>query len=564
MLSKGNSFGELALTAGDDHRSATVRAKTRVEILQLHKVDYDHFVKDFQVAERRENFQVLKNCALFSNWTKAKIQKMCNACSRKSLKAGEYAFRQGDTCDCIYFIIDGKVDVYKEVTVVVRNRWPSASGSKQEGIARKKKKPFLVHSLKNEDYFGEQAVAQNQLRTVSCVATVPTVVLCLDRLEFAHFIENDVAMQLMKNAYDDYVQDKQILNSMIMSCQIKGGPSTTAQLNDCLEIVNEYRPSSAPHIAGAAHTVPNLPIAIDLKSKGQVKASSKANNDKKKQGVKTIIAPLGDEIKHATSSSASREFSRTTTKPLENFFSGNKIPFPRSNSSSSAALLKFKSKSSNSFSGSKHGVLAEEDNEFDEGDQFESLPEDRSTTQPRDLSALKSEHDKILKSKNISKRFSSQLSKMGNCADNLRIHRHKPNPPAVADDVNYEDDVNYDDISVLTNDYEDDVSDDDLSLPSTSTKPQPALSIVTENVVEFQRYGLMFLNDVLRHALYEYWLISPSHTYYCIFRERKVNYLSGSQPQFRPLPTGDDTSVSSNLSFKRTVKSGASKEIAVT
>lgn len=67
MLKTGHSFGELALTDGDDLRGATVRATTPMEILQLHKVDYDHFVKDIQVAERRENFHILKNCVLFNN-----------------------------------------------------------------------------------------------------------------------------------------------------------------------------------------------------------------------------------------------------------------------------------------------------------------------------------------------------------------------------------------------------------------------------------------------------------------------------------------------------------------
>lgn len=48
-LTKGQSFGEIALTQGKDIRSATVKAKTRVEVLSLHKTDYDHFVKDILV-----------------------------------------------------------------------------------------------------------------------------------------------------------------------------------------------------------------------------------------------------------------------------------------------------------------------------------------------------------------------------------------------------------------------------------------------------------------------------------------------------------------------------------
>jgi hypothetical protein len=51
---KGETFGEIALT-GKDQRTATIRAVTIVEVLRLHKVDYDHFVRDIQLAERRDH-----------------------------------------------------------------------------------------------------------------------------------------------------------------------------------------------------------------------------------------------------------------------------------------------------------------------------------------------------------------------------------------------------------------------------------------------------------------------------------------------------------------------------
>ena len=63
-LGKGKSFGEIAL-AGKDLRTATVRAITPVEVLRLHKVDYDHFVRDIQHAERREHYHLLRECHLF-------------------------------------------------------------------------------------------------------------------------------------------------------------------------------------------------------------------------------------------------------------------------------------------------------------------------------------------------------------------------------------------------------------------------------------------------------------------------------------------------------------------
>lgn len=94
QLSKGKSFGELALTQGKDLRTATVMASTRVEVLSLRKLEYDYFVRDLQDMEKRENFMILSQCKLFRSWPKGKIEKACNACLRKTFEAGSYIFRQ--------------------------------------------------------------------------------------------------------------------------------------------------------------------------------------------------------------------------------------------------------------------------------------------------------------------------------------------------------------------------------------------------------------------------------------------------------------------------------------
>ena len=458
VLRTGHSFGELALTEGDDHRGATVQASTQMELLQLHKVDYDHFVKDIQLAERRENFHILKNCVLFNNWTKSKIQKMCNACVRKIFAPGEYVFQQGDPCDSIYFVVDGKIDVYKEVVVVVRNRWPCATAmGEQEGISRKKKKPFLVHTLKKEDYFGEQAITQDQLRTVSCVASTLSTVLLLDRLEFAHYIENDVAIQVMKNAHNDYVLDKQILNTMIMSCKIRGGPSTTAQLNKCLEIVNEYEPSKSSRIPiekthesigrltnggrgeqGRRGKASGRGARPSGESKSSDHAADRRVTQRKKSMLESIMTADGtSNPRPYTADRAIDNGSGTTdeTTKLKGFLPPtNKIR----NTIHGATTIPYESffvqgansrQSTENKDNNKAGIMAEE--EADDNDHF-LHPE--FSHQPRHLNVMKSELLELMRSKKAPKMFCRQLSKMPNCADNLRIHRYRPKPLGSADD----------------------------------------------------------------------------------------------------------------------------------
>lgn len=58
QLGQGKSFGEVALTQGNDMRTATVTAVTNVECVRLHKSNFDYYVRDIQDQEKRENFKV--------------------------------------------------------------------------------------------------------------------------------------------------------------------------------------------------------------------------------------------------------------------------------------------------------------------------------------------------------------------------------------------------------------------------------------------------------------------------------------------------------------------------
>ena len=235
VLHKGHSFGELALTEGNDRRSATIRADTKVEILQLHKVDYDHFVKDIQLVERRENLHVLRSCKLFENWPRTKVQKMCNFCSRMTFKPEENIYCQGDKPDKIYFIIEGQVDIFKEVYVVVRNRWPTGMKT-WEGMGKKRVKPFLSKSLFKDDFFGE--LVQDKRRTATATAKTRCTLLTLDRLEFTHLTSGGRILEELQSGEMETNGDRKILDTMLRQLSIKGGPSTTAQLNDYVKVIN--------------------------------------------------------------------------------------------------------------------------------------------------------------------------------------------------------------------------------------------------------------------------------------------------------------------------------------
>ncbi|RYG69743.1 cyclic nucleotide-binding domain-containing protein [archaeon] len=89
---------------------------------------------------------MLSNCTLFKSWTKAKIEKICNTCRRKNFTAGDYIFRQGDKPEDLYVVVEGSVNIFKELVIVSKNRWPVGIHKWRHRV-RKVTQPIMLKSL---------------------------------------------------------------------------------------------------------------------------------------------------------------------------------------------------------------------------------------------------------------------------------------------------------------------------------------------------------------------------------------------------------------------------------
>jgi CRP-like cAMP-binding protein len=225
-LGAGKSFGELAIVKGDV-RTASIIAETRVECLSLHKSDYDHFLKDIQATEKRENFYLLRDCLMFDGWPRAKIDKLSSTCQRKTVEEGTYIFKQDAETDCVYVIMDGGVDIVKEVIIESRNAWPMAM-NRWETSVKRVVKPVRMASLGKGEQFGEISIMRSRPRGASAIATSKTVLVCIEKLEFLHMVKAVGAMssQMDKGKVDmlnRYPKDEQILG---LVGTITGGPGS--------------------------------------------------------------------------------------------------------------------------------------------------------------------------------------------------------------------------------------------------------------------------------------------------------------------------------------------------
>ena len=243
-LGKGKAFGELALVKGDV-RTASIIAETAVEVLSLHKLDYDHFIKDIQAAERRENFYLLRDCSLFASWPRAKIEKMVNTCHRKTIEAGNNVFKQGEDPESLYVIMDGTIHIIKEVMIESKNRWPTSQNTWGNKM-KKKVIPILTHTLHKGDHFGELAIIKGTIRLETAKASTKVVLVKLDKLEFLHLVHHDatISNQLQQSTLNNrYPVDDQILK---LIGKISGGPTSQAKSGELTIYPNKIVPLKAP------------------------------------------------------------------------------------------------------------------------------------------------------------------------------------------------------------------------------------------------------------------------------------------------------------------------------
>ena len=243
-LGKGKAFGELALVKGDV-RTASIIAETPVEVISLHKLDYDHFIKDIQTAERRENFYLLRDCSLFLSWPRAKIEKMVNTCQRKVIEAGGNIYKQGDDPDSIFVVMDGTVHIIKEVNIQSKNMWPTGMNSWQ-GLTRKVMKPILTNTLHKGGHFGELAIVKGTPRLDTAIASTKCLLVQLDKLEFLHLVHHDatISNQLQQSTLNNkYPVDNQILK---LIGHLSGGPMSQATSGELTIYPNKVVPLKSP------------------------------------------------------------------------------------------------------------------------------------------------------------------------------------------------------------------------------------------------------------------------------------------------------------------------------
>lgn len=172
VLKSGDSFGELALLH-DVPRSATVRTLEKSDLWGLDRVTFREAVKQINVRNYKENRAFLDSVPIFAYLTSQEKDKLLGALSTQRFFPGKQVVTEGEPGDVFYIIKEGTVTC-------------SANGVE-------------VRKMRKGDYFGEQALLYNTVRTATVVSDDTVKLLSIGRDQLAEVLGQSLQQVLYKN-----------------------------------------------------------------------------------------------------------------------------------------------------------------------------------------------------------------------------------------------------------------------------------------------------------------------------------------------------------------------------
>jgi cGMP-dependent protein kinase 1 len=143
ILNVGDSFGEVALLH-DTPRTATIITLQETILWGLDRNTFREILKSMSSKNFNENLVFIENIQIFASLTKKQKESLANAMVSEVYKVGFRIIQEDERGDFMYIIKEGSVLVTK--------------------------KGMEIRKLGKNDYFGEQALLNNNLRTATITA----------------------------------------------------------------------------------------------------------------------------------------------------------------------------------------------------------------------------------------------------------------------------------------------------------------------------------------------------------------------------------------------------------
>jgi cAMP-dependent protein kinase regulator len=171
QLSAGDAFGERALYEALP-RTATVVVETTVDLLGLHRKDYQRLVQKYPALERilvgPDVVPILGQVPLFSRLSQEELTELSRHVGVRYYPRGRRVAQQGDMGATMYVVIDGDLVAYQM----------DESGRRRP-----------VKALKKGDAFGETSLLVGEPRDATVVVKTEAEICYLHKAAFDEFLE---------------------------------------------------------------------------------------------------------------------------------------------------------------------------------------------------------------------------------------------------------------------------------------------------------------------------------------------------------------------------------------
>ncbi|XP_051540023.1 cGMP-dependent protein kinase 1-like isoform X1 [Myxocyprinus asiaticus] len=166
-IEPGKVFGELAILYNCT-RTATVTALTDIKLWAIDRQGFQTIMMRTGLLKHSNYMEFLRSVPSFKTLTEDVLSKIADVLEETHYSDGDYIVRQGATGDTFFIISEGQVRV---------TRQKSAN-----------EEPIFLSTLSRGDWFGEQALKGEDVRTANVTAVGDVTCLVVDRESFKQLI----------------------------------------------------------------------------------------------------------------------------------------------------------------------------------------------------------------------------------------------------------------------------------------------------------------------------------------------------------------------------------------
>ncbi|XP_036385406.1 cGMP-dependent protein kinase 1-like [Megalops cyprinoides] len=166
-MEPGKVFGELAILYNCT-RTATVTALTDIKLWAIDRQCFQTIMMRTGLIRHSQYMEFLRSVPSFQSLPEDMLSKVADVLEETHYSEGDYIIRQGATGDTFFIISEGQVTVTQQKSA--------------------NEEPVFLTTLSRGDWFGEQALTGEDVRTASVTAVGDVTCLVVDRESFKQLI----------------------------------------------------------------------------------------------------------------------------------------------------------------------------------------------------------------------------------------------------------------------------------------------------------------------------------------------------------------------------------------